>query len=279
VDEISAKTKARYNEHISLAAKWYMNTQCTNDNPWGGIRNQADDGRFVYEVYKATHWSRAMGVWGQALAIMDLLDIADRSGSKAHERAGLNGVRYLLALQCMDYRYPECQGAFWEHVPSGPMSWIRDSATACFGLNRLYLYTGDKEYLDRAKLWSDWFMKYGSKDEYCWPYSSFDFVARVAHSKAGAEIPGMVGDGDGEEEVDGDWQAGCGLALYQVAMLSGEEKYAEEGLKPMLEKVLNIYEEHGDNPNMAGWHGQNPITLGNDDFVFVALAAGWRDTD
>jgi len=265
------KTEARYMAHVLAAANWYVNTQCTEQNPWGPVHNLADEGRFVYEVYKGTRWMRGSGVWAQAMAIMDLLDVAQRTGSGKYTRAAMTGVRYLTALQCLDVRYPECQGAFWERIPNDTISLIRDGATGCFALAYLYAHTGEEEYLQRARLFCDWYMKYGTKDEYCWPYLRFDFQTRRAHSYTGDEDDQQLREG-----VDGDWQAGGGLALYYTGLLAGEEKYLEEGLRPMLEKVVQIYDAHGDEAAKAGWHGRTPITYGNDDFALIALIAGFR---
>ena len=272
---MDARTRARYLAHATTAANWYLNTQCTKDRPWGPVHNLADEGRFVYEVYKGTRWMRASGVWAQAMAIMDLIDVAQRTGAQKYAHAALAGARYLLSLQCLDFRYPECQGAFWERVPNDVISLVRDGATGCFALDYLYAHTGEQEYLERAKLFCDWYMTSGSKDEYCWPYLYFDFNKRLGHSTVADDEPGFDQKRQ-TEGVDGDWQAGGGLALYYTGLLSGEEKYLQEGLRPMLEKVVQIYDAHGDNPAMAGWHGQTPITYGNDDFVLITLMAGFR---
>ncbi len=270
---------ARYLGHATTAANWYVNTQCTRQRPWGPVHEPADEGRFIYEVYKGTRWMRGSGVWAQAMAIMDLFDVADRTGSHKYAHAAEAGVRYLLSLQCLDVRYPACQGAFWEHVPNDTISLVRDGATACFALDYLYARTGRQEYLDRAKMFCDWYMQYGTKAEHCWPYLYFDFTRRIGHSEVAADDPGPDGKAR-TEGVDGDWQAGGGLALYYTGLLSGQEKYLEEGLRPMLEKVVAIYDASGDDPAMAGWHGRTPITYGNDDFVLIALMAGcryWKD--
>ena len=271
---LSLKQKARYLAHTTTAANWYCNTQCTEEQPWGPVHNLADEGRFVYEVFKGSRWSRGAGVWAQALAIMDLIDVATRTGNGKYKQAALKGARYLLSLQCLDFRYPECQGAFWEHVPTDPISLVRDGATGCFSLAYLYAATGENEYLERARLFCDWYMKYGAKKEHCWPYMLFDFTSRKGHSTSSSD-PG-VDKSAAKELIDGDWQAGGGLALYYTGLLSGEKKYLEEGLRPMLEKVVRIYDQYGDQPALAGWHGESPVTYGNDDFVLIALMAGFR---
>lgn len=272
---MDAHTKARYLGHALTSAAWYFNSQCTDEAPWGPVHDCADNGRFVYEVYKGTGWARGSGVWAQSMAIMDLFDVAAATDNRRFAAAATRGIRYLLSLQCLDCRYPEVQGAFWEHVPTDHISLVRDGATGCFGLAYLAAHTGEAEYLDRAKLFCDWYMKYGCKDEDCWPYMEFDFARRLGHSGQRATDPGIE-SGSRKPRIDGDWQAGGGLALYYTGMLSGEEKYLEEGLRPMLEKVVRIYDEHGENPAMAGWHGETPVTYGNDDFVLIALMAGFR---
>jgi len=269
------RTRARYLGHATAAANWYVNTQCTETRPWGPVHNLADEGRFIYEVYKGTGWMRGSGVWAQAMAIMDLFDVAQAVGGGKYSVAARVGTRYLLSLQCLDVRHPECQGAFWEHVPTDTISLVRDGATGCFGLAYLYAHTGEAEYLQRAKLFCDWYMKYGCKEADCWPYLYFDFAKRLGHSYRAMDDPSFH-DGRKKEGVDGDWQAGGGLALYYTGLLSGEQRYIEEGFRPMLEKVVRIYDAHGDDPAMAGWHGETPLTYGNDDFVFIALAAGFR---
>ncbi len=268
------KTQARYLAHATTSANWYVNTQCTEQRPWGPVHNLADEGRFVYEAYKGTRWMRGSGVWAQAMAIMDLLDVSAATGSGKYAAAANRGIRYLLSLQCLDVRHAECQGAFWEHVPNDPISLVRDGATGCFALDYLYAHTGEEEHLQRARLFCDWYMKYGCKPEHCWPYLRFDFDRRKGHSYVGGD-PGLD-PSQATEGVDGDWQAGGGLALYYTGLLSGEQRYLEEGFRPMLEKVVAIYDAHGDEPPRPGWHGATPITYGNDDFVFIALCAGFR---
>lgn len=267
--------KARYLAHATTAGKWYVNTQCTRERPWGPVLDLADDGRFVYEVYKGTRWARGMGVWGQAMAIMNMFDLARETDESVYRKAGNSGIRYLLSLQCLDVRRPECQGAFWEHVPNEWISLVRDGATGCFALAYLYAETGDKEYLERAKMFCDWYMKYGSTKENCWPYFHFDFTTGKGDSMLGELEPGFATRAT-HRGVDGDWQAGGGLAYYYTGLLSGEKRYLEEAFKPMLEKLVKIYEQHGDDPAMAGWHGETPVTLGNDDFALIALIAGFR---
>ncbi|MFH1377987.1 MAG: hypothetical protein ABIH86_04475 [Planctomycetota bacterium] len=277
INKLTPKEKALYLGHVQTAASWYTNTQCTETNPWGPVRNLADEGRFVYEVYKGTSWMRGAGVWAQAQAIMNLCDLHVRLGRKGKfNSVGMAGVRYLLSLQCLDFRRKDCIGAFWEHTPMDTVSLVRDGATGCFALNYLYAHTGDKEYLERAKLFCDWYMKYGSKKADCWPYMYFDFPSGKAHSHKTGNAVGIDGETMDDDGVDGDWQAGGALAYFYTALQSGEKKYMEEAFKPAIEKLTRLLEQFGDDPTHSGWHGDSPITDGNDDFALIALMAAFR---
>ena len=55
------KQDAVYLAHCETAAKWYLNNQCSDERPWGGVRMSADNGRFLYEVYKGTKERRGAG--------------------------------------------------------------------------------------------------------------------------------------------------------------------------------------------------------------------------
>ncbi|MFH1707012.1 MAG: hypothetical protein ABIF71_03730 [Planctomycetota bacterium] len=229
----------------------------------------------MYEVYKGTGWSRGAGIWAQSQAIMNLMDLGERTGNWKFRNAALGGIRYLESLQCLDFRYPEVQGAFWEHIPNDTISLVRDAATGCFAFNYLYAHTGKAEYLERARMFCDWYMKYGCKKENCWPWMYFDFVKRHGYNDEAADDPGIEKK-DVKKSVDGDWQAGGGLALLYTGLQSGDAKYIEEGFKPMMDKVYRLYQQYGDDPAQAGWHGETPITYGNDDFVFIAMAGALR---
>ena len=65
-EKLTPKEIASYYDAAFLAGEWYLNTQNTQENPWGGIHDSADLGRFIYEYYPARRWARGNVVWGQA---------------------------------------------------------------------------------------------------------------------------------------------------------------------------------------------------------------------
>jgi len=79
-DIFTLKERYRFFHHARLAASWFEANQNTEEHPWGGIRDSADLGRFVYEYRLPGFQARGDGVWGQATAIMGLLALYNRTG-------------------------------------------------------------------------------------------------------------------------------------------------------------------------------------------------------
>ena len=267
------KQKQQFLHHAELAGHWYCNNQNTNEKPWGGIKDSADKGRFVYEYLLHKNSARGMGVWGQAIGIMDLFDLAKRiPAEKGRFLPAANlGAGYLKSLQVVDFRLPKCIGGFHEHTPQDCESYPRDAVTGAFGLCRLFKETQDEEYLERAKMFADWWLKNGT-DKNGWPYITFDLKKQYGHNR-GMEV---VGEEAGAEYVKGDWQAGAGIFFYQLYKLTKEERYIEKGFNPLIKGLAKIYEENKDKPVVDGFHGEVPVSYGNDDFALVALISAYR---
>ncbi len=269
----TTKQKLQFLHHAELAGHWYRNNQNSDERPWGGIKDSADKGRFVYEYVLHTDMARGMGVWGQAIAIMDLYDLARRNAKDAGPllRAVQLAANYLKTLQIMDFRYPKSIGGFREHTPQTLESYPRDAVTGAFGLCRLFKETQDQEWLDRAKLFADWWIEHGT-DGNGWPFITFDLIEQHGHNR-GMHV---VGEESGAEFVKGDWQAGSAIFFYQLYKLTGDARYIEKGLDPLIRGLARIYEENLGKPVVDGFHGQAPISHGNDDFALVALICAYR---
>ena len=267
----TAKQKKQFLHHAELAGYWYLNTQNTDENPWGGIRDSADKGRFVYEYFLHNNKARGMVVWGQAIAIMNMYDLVLRGLSSGKYAAIKLAADYLKSLQVTDFRLPKSIGGFRENSPQGTESYPRDAATGAFGLCRLFKETQDEEWLDRAKLFADWWINSGTDDN-GWPYLSFDHQRQQGHNRPIDE----TGKETGPEYVKGDWQAGSGIFFYQLYKLTKDERYIEQGLDPLIKGLAKIYEDNRGKPIVDGFHGSVPISYGNDDFALVALICAYR---
>ena len=119
-DRLSDAERARFLEAARLAGLWYVHNQNAPGQPWGGVDQSADTGRFLYEYFPATGKCRGAGVWSQALATVALLSlknagVADEDGL-LEDRAGL-AAGYLCSLQYLDSRCEKSFGGFREHTP------------------------------------------------------------------------------------------------------------------------------------------------------------------
>lgn len=247
---MTPKAREEMLEFARLSGNWYLNNQNTDEHPWGGVRNSADAGRFIYEYYPATGLCRGNGVWGQAVGIMALLALAERLDYPPYRDAALAAAKYLLTLQILDSRDERLFGALGEHTPQSDFIYPRDGATALMGLCVLYRETGDEEYLYRARLFADWYLK-NAMDETGWPCYTFRLDTRK-----------------GEWRDPGVWQAGAGFGFYQLAKLTGETRYIEEGLRPLMEGYLRVSGEDDESK-----------TLGQDDFAGITAMAGYLALD
>ncbi len=205
-------------EFLQLAAGWYSNNQNTDAHPWGGMRGSADLGRYLYEYSPMMGTARGNGVWGQGVAIMGLLPLAKRHWKFEHLReSALAASRYLMSLQILDQRDERIFGALRERDPQADWIYPRDGATGGMALCALYRETGDEEYLYRARIFGDWFIRNALSPE-GWPCMTYRFSAREAEHKP--------------HEI---WQAGAGLFFYYLYQLTGDTRYRDEGLKPIME--------------------------------------------
>lgn len=271
--------KERMLECARAAARWFFRNQNTNENPWGGMMMSADEGRFVYEYFPVEKHGRGAGVWAQALAIMALHSVNLRDGKRGfdyakRDRSARLAAKYLCSLQYDTPHRPACHGGFAENVPFEPMSYPRDAATGAMGLCALHRLTGEQEYLDRAVRFAEWYKNHGC-DETGYPYISFDFN-KGEHSDDLIQAPG-------EEEVydnvvNGNWQAGGSLAYYYLASQTGDRKYIDDYMMPMIEGLLKIYADNPYDGKIDGFHCEHPVIYGNDDFAIVALLCAYVAT-
>lgn len=257
------KQVERYAVAARLSAFWFINNQCTAQKPWSGIHDSADEGRYIYEYYKATNWSRAMGVWGQANGILACLACSQAMSGPMIGSMGLRdqcilsavrAARYLLTLQVLDSRREFAYGGFREHAPSTNFSYPRDAATGAFGLLALYRLTGHQEYLDRAAIFGDWYRTYGS-DKDGWPHVTFLFDTGKTR----------------DEGAKGIWQAGGGLTYHYLYELTGDRKWLD-AFQPIAERTVELLDA-GDTESKgaASHHGMR----GNDDFASTAMLAAY----
>ena len=257
--ELQPKFREILLESTRLAGEWYANNQNSEKHPWGGVHDSADVGRFLYEYYPATHWCRGAGVWAQAVGIMGLLTLSRRLKLDDYKVYAKLAAGYLKSLQVINPSDERNHGALRERTPQCEWSFPRDAATGGMGFVALYRETKEEDYLNRAKLFAEWYHRFGSNEQ-GWPYGYFDIAK---------------GDGSNLQYVLGDWQAGGGLLYYWLYKVTGEEKWLEY-LRQLIDPLIEMYERNADAKVVPGFHGEVEISYGNDDFAIVTLIAAYR---
>jgi len=257
-ERLTAKEIVSYYDAAVLAGRWYLNNQNTPEHPWGGIHDSADKGRFIYEYFPTRRWARGNVSWGQAVGIMGLLALYERTGKKEYLESAKMAGEYLKTLQVLDRRKPRNFGALHEHNPQDNWTFPRDAATGGMGFAALYTATGDREYLYRLRILCDWFIEHCMGREK-WPYMQFWFDRDKQPRKTRAYF-----------------QVGAGLMFYYAYVLTGERRYVEDGLVPLCEPLARDY-------HVKPWARPAPMELEspwstNDDFAAIALLAAYRVT-
>lgn len=242
-------------EFCRMVGNWYINNQCTAEKPWCGAPTTADLGRFIYSYEPATGAMKANVVWGQALGIMALLALSDRlhPAGELYEPAAIKAAGYLMSLQILDQRDPRIFGAMRQSNPQTPSVHPRDASTGCMGLCVLAKRTGDEEYLYRARLIGDWYIR-NALNEDRWPAYTYFHDRRE----------GMWRDAHL-------WQAGAALAFYYLYRLTGDSRYIEEGIHPLMAGYKRIYKQAVE----LGTDKFNPYLDRTDDFSTIAAIGAY----
>jgi len=257
--KLSASEKAEFLEAARLAGYWLVNTQHTLRRPWGNIHpdDSADLGRFLEKTCPSRDYRRPAGVWLTGLYLCSLIDLkkAPILDQHLYENAVGVGARFLKSLQCFDVRWPKAVGGFHEVCPGHEYSAPRDAATGAYAMLALYLETGEKDYLDRAIRFAEWYSTHGS-DREGFPWDDFDLAG-----------------GKGTSRKRGDWQAGGALLYYQLWKTTGDARW-KKALKRVLDVLVKICAGGPKGDTAYTFHGNCTISVGNDDFANTVLLAG-----
>ena len=173
--------------------------------------------------------------WNYAFASMGLLAAYRTFQDPRYEQAALAMGRYLKSLQILDPFHGENYGAIREVTPFTNWCYTRDSLSAAWGFIELYRHTRDSEYLERARLWGEWFLKKGC-DEDGWPWWGHELepALNTWHPK-----PQMC------PEIQGSFQGGSLNFFYQLAKETGDKKWIGT---PFL-RIADFFVEHIQQPS------------------------------
>ena len=152
----------------ALAGDWLVNNQekrTLGREPFSG-----DYGRWLYEYKTPDKFWRGSVCWTTGTGIMGLALLHERTGLAKYRDAIDRAASYLKSLQVLDSRHPRTFGALREINQQSTYIFPRDGSTAGIGgYLALYRITGDKDYLARAQLYGDWFLKNAINPNTNWP--------------------------------------------------------------------------------------------------------------
>lgn len=207
-------------------ADWLVTVQ----SPWRTDNPAA--GSFPWLVYRDGREYQAQN-WNLAFASMGLLAAHKAFGDPAHERAALRMGSYMKALQVFDPFKPDWYGAIREQTPQTPWCFTRDTLSVAWAFIELYRHTGGGEWLERARLWGEWFLAHGRDDE-GWPLWGHRFEPQFPHQARRMR-----------NDLQGCFQGGSLNFLYHLAKETGDDKWTGEPLV----KIADLLVEHVQQPS------------------------------
>lgn len=154
--------------------------------------------------------------WNYGFSIMALLSAAQAFDEPYYRQTALRYAGYLKTLQIFDPFHKQHYGAIREVTPQTPWCFTRDSLSAAWGFLELYRETDQEEYLQRAILWAEWFLREGLDEE---GYPKFGVIFDEYFPQREPNI---------EPNVQGSFQGGCLNFLYQLGRETADAKWTGE---------------------------------------------------
>lgn len=189
-------------------ADWFVRNQVRTLNKTG----DANSGRFaefteVRPRIATGDWSTN---WTTGMTVVSLVMMYERTKDKRYLESALSAGRYLASMQVFDARTPRSCGMIREATPQTTMAHPRDALSAAWGMLHLYRATGDKEWLERTKIFAEWFGKYAVKKGY----------------------PAWTVYTDGSEPYwqQGSFHGGSPLYFFDLYKITGNVKWKKLGL-------------------------------------------------
>ena len=212
-------------------AKWFLLNQPQS-------RLNANRGRFLVQHDAAQEDPEELPYstsWDTGCSLCGLLALWKRTGKKEYLEAAEKAGHYIMSLQVLDTREKQFYGAFREVTPQSMEFCPRDATSAAWSLIYLAEATGDKEYLNRARIFGDWMLEYGMFEG--WP--------RWA----------VLMDGQDHFYAKGSFQSGVAAFFHDLFMATRELRYIERGMRPIAQQYRDEF-----------FHEDGRIVLGKEIF-------------
>jgi uncharacterized protein YyaL (SSP411 family) len=208
--EISSAIKKQSLECARGIADWLCNIQAPAVSD-----SFPPVGYFPWIIYADDNKKLPAQNWNYAFACMGLLGANKTFQNPRYERAALNIGRYMKSLQILDPFHGDNYGAIREVTPFTPWCYTRDALSVAWSFIELYRHTKDAEYLERARIWGEWFLKKGC-DSDGWPYWGHQFEPILEGEKPGPQM---------SNEIQGSFQGGSLNFLYQLYLETNDKKW------------------------------------------------------
>lgn len=235
----------------------------------------ANCGRFAAEVIvpekRVSEWSTN---WTTGMGILSLVLLHKHTGDGKWLAAALRAAKYLESLQVLGTRDARINGLFREIMPQTDWCHPRDALTAAWGLLQLGQHTGNQEYIERALIFADWFLKFAMHENY--PAWTCYTDQRPPYLMLGS------------------FHGGSPLFFMDLFALTGQRKWLDKAALPILKRYLEIFAKSdgsidvvidpqtGKSPlrrkewrNVQAWAYMHKI---NDDFTALAMLRAFRVT-
>ncbi|MDD4816948.1 MAG: hypothetical protein PHI85_03145 [Victivallaceae bacterium] len=212
--------------------------------------------------------------WLIGFASMGQLAAAKAFKSDLYGHSAEKMMNYLRSLQIFDPYVMTHYGAIREITAHTPWCYVRDALSGAWGFLEYYRATGNAEYLERAKLWSQWYFKHGC-DERFLPKWGVSFGPPVSGG-----TPEML------DHMLGDFSGGSLNFFYQMYRTTGDAGYVDDRFTAFAEFYLNncrrpegffktVRKADGSVPEDDPQQG---LHKSNDDFSSLGLLCAYRVT-
>ncbi|MFH1708472.1 MAG: DUF1854 domain-containing protein [Planctomycetota bacterium] len=225
IPDLPAELKREALNALALGAEWLVRNQVRDAWPnWN-----ANKGRFPYHVFidpakqarKPMHLSTC---WKTARPVQGLFSAYSVTGDKATLATARLGLAYVMSLQVLDPALAGFVGTFREDSPLGPHVAIRDGVEAVQALINGYIVTGDRLYLHRARLYTDWFLA---------NMHSRRFPTSNAYPEENRYLP---------LDRRFEWiQHAAAIIFAQMAALTGRKDYVTRGAVPLADATIRRF--------------------------------------
>ena len=195
-------------------AEWICNVQ----SPW--TEGIATPGAIPFSVDYMDNRVPAPS-WNYAFASMGMAAAYRAFGDERYRETAVQLGKVLGSLQILDPFHKKHHGGIRELSPLCPWCYTRDATSGGWGFVDMYRFTGEQEYLERAKLFGKWLIKYGLDEEgYPWGGVQFEPPFR----STGEEHTNAH---DAFKDLHENCEGGCLNFFYQIYKATNDKNWCE----------------------------------------------------